>query len=111
MYQTAKVSKLLLAINSGKAHLYHGKSLEEIEVSDNFDSDSDTAGSSSLNKELIQRQGTLVFVMTKRVRLIISLFIGTTAKQKNKKIRTKSPTPGKSQLIHENSVSHSGNNY
>nr|CAI5866698.1 unnamed protein product [Callosobruchus analis] len=42
IYQTAKVSKLLLAINSGKGHLYKGKSLDEIDLSDNVGMDSDS---------------------------------------------------------------------
>ncbi|XP_050314709.1 uncharacterized protein LOC126749100 isoform X2 [Anthonomus grandis grandis] len=41
IYQTAKVSKLLLAINSGKAQAYKGKSLDEIELSDGIETDSD----------------------------------------------------------------------
>lgn len=39
VYQTAKVSKLLLAINKGKGALYKGKTLDEIQFSDNVDSD------------------------------------------------------------------------
>nr|CAI5818752.1 unnamed protein product [Callosobruchus analis] len=42
IYQTAKVSKLLLAINSGKGHLYKGKSLDEIDLSDKVGMDSDS---------------------------------------------------------------------
>lgn len=41
IYQTAKVSKILLAINSGKGHQYKGKTLDEIDVSDSFDIQSD----------------------------------------------------------------------
>ncbi|KAJ8929599.1 hypothetical protein NQ314_017706, partial [Rhamnusium bicolor] len=41
VYQTAKVSKLLLAINKGKGSDYKGKSLDEIEFSDNAESYSD----------------------------------------------------------------------
>lgn len=33
---------MLLAINSGKGHIYKGKTLEDIDVSDGFDLDSDT---------------------------------------------------------------------
>lgn len=51
MYQTAKVSKLLLAINKGKGATYKGKSLEEIEFSDNVDSDTDKEASSSKRQE------------------------------------------------------------
>ncbi|KAJ8910669.1 hypothetical protein NQ315_011187 [Exocentrus adspersus] len=39
VYETAKVSKLLLAINNGKGALYKGKTLDEIEFSDNVQSD------------------------------------------------------------------------
>ncbi|CAH1104449.1 unnamed protein product [Psylliodes chrysocephalus] len=39
IYQTAKVSKLLLAINKGKVSLYKGKNLNEIGLSDIDDSD------------------------------------------------------------------------
>lgn len=42
VYQTAKVSKLLIAINKGKGAIYKGKSLEEIEFSDNVDSESES---------------------------------------------------------------------
>ncbi|KAL1487853.1 hypothetical protein ABEB36_015503 [Hypothenemus hampei] len=39
IYQTAKVSKLLLAINSGKGHKYKGKTLDDIEISDDLCTD------------------------------------------------------------------------
>ncbi|KAJ8957456.1 hypothetical protein NQ318_004937 [Aromia moschata] len=39
VFQTAKVSKILIAINNGKGAQYKGKSLDEIEFSDNVDSD------------------------------------------------------------------------
>ncbi|KAJ8913930.1 hypothetical protein NQ315_005728 [Exocentrus adspersus] len=39
VYETAKVSKLLLAVNNGKGALYKGKTLDEIEFSDNVQSD------------------------------------------------------------------------
>lgn len=42
VYRTAKVSKILLAINSGKSQDFEGKTLEEIEVSDNDECDSDS---------------------------------------------------------------------
>ncbi|KAJ8941070.1 hypothetical protein NQ318_003251 [Aromia moschata] len=41
IYQTAKVSKLLIAINSGKGSLYKGKNFDEIELSDINESDSE----------------------------------------------------------------------
>ncbi|KAK4882271.1 hypothetical protein RN001_005590 [Aquatica leii] len=47
VYQTAKVSKLLLAINMGKGALYKGKTLDEIEFSDNLDSDSEPDSNST----------------------------------------------------------------
>lgn len=53
VYQTAKVSKLLLAINKGKAAKYKGKSLEDIEFSDNVDSDTDIEESFSRREEKI----------------------------------------------------------
>lgn len=42
VHQTAKVSKLLLAVNSGQGHKYKGKTLDEIEFSDTVDSDVDS---------------------------------------------------------------------
>ncbi|KAI4463247.1 hypothetical protein MML48_4g00000716 [Holotrichia oblita] len=42
IYQTAKVSKLLMAINKGKGAEYSGKTLDEIEFSDNVESDSES---------------------------------------------------------------------
>lgn len=42
VYETAKVSKILLAINSGKAHLFKGKTLDEIEVAESDDITVDT---------------------------------------------------------------------
>ncbi|KAF5282661.1 hypothetical protein FQA39_LY17521 [Lamprigera yunnana] len=39
VYQIAKVSKLVLAINKGKGNKYKGKHLDEIELSDEADSD------------------------------------------------------------------------
>ncbi|KAJ8945463.1 hypothetical protein NQ314_009215, partial [Rhamnusium bicolor] len=39
VFQTAKVSKILIAINNGKGAQYKGKSHDEIEFSDNVDSD------------------------------------------------------------------------
>lgn len=39
VFQTAKVSKLLLAINNGKAAQYKGKTLDQIEFSDSVESD------------------------------------------------------------------------
>ncbi|KAJ8966986.1 hypothetical protein NQ314_003174 [Rhamnusium bicolor] len=43
-----QVSKLLLAINKGKGATYKGKSLEEMEFSDNVDSDTDVESSSNI---------------------------------------------------------------
>lgn len=39
VFQTAKVSKILMAINNGKGAQYKGKSLDEIEFSDDVGSD------------------------------------------------------------------------
>lgn len=39
IFQTAKISKILMAINKGKGAQYKGKGLDEIELSDNLDSD------------------------------------------------------------------------
>ncbi|CAG9764523.1 unnamed protein product [Ceutorhynchus assimilis] len=39
VYQTAKVSKILIVINNGKGAQYKGKTLDEIDLSDNVDSD------------------------------------------------------------------------
>lgn len=41
IYQTAKVSKLLLVINIGKGNKYNGKTLDEIELSDDLNIDCD----------------------------------------------------------------------
>lgn len=41
------MSKLLLAINSGKGQNFKGKTLEDIEVSDNFESDSESESASN----------------------------------------------------------------
>lgn len=41
LFQTAKVSKFLMAINKGQGSKYVGKSLDEISFSDNAESDSD----------------------------------------------------------------------
>ncbi|XP_050314971.1 uncharacterized protein LOC126749344 [Anthonomus grandis grandis] len=42
VYETAKISKMLLTINSGKTQKYQGKTLEDIEISDAIETDSDT---------------------------------------------------------------------
>lgn len=39
VFETAKFSKILLAINKGKGAQYKGKSLDEIDFSDNVDTD------------------------------------------------------------------------
>ncbi|KAL1494246.1 hypothetical protein ABEB36_009871 [Hypothenemus hampei] len=51
VYQTAKVSKLLLAINSGNAHKYDGKALADIELSD-IQSDDDNDEPKTTTKKL-----------------------------------------------------------
>ncbi|CAG9773450.1 unnamed protein product [Ceutorhynchus assimilis] len=52
MYQTAKVSKILLAINKGKAAKYTGKRLDEIEFSDNVDSEDSDFEETEMNVAL-----------------------------------------------------------
>lgn len=54
------MSKLLLAINSGKGQNFKGKTLEDIEVSDNFESDSESESASNkhendLDDEIMSR--------------------------------------------------------
>lgn len=52
VYQTAKVSKLLIAINKGKNAMYRVKSFEEIECSDNVDTYNETDTFNSQVKEV-----------------------------------------------------------
>ncbi|CAG9817738.1 unnamed protein product [Phaedon cochleariae] len=56
VYQTAKVSKLLLAINSGKGALYKGKTLDEIDFSDDVESDD---SDSEETKEIFTRKNSI----------------------------------------------------
>lgn len=53
VYQTAKVSKLLLAINSGKSHKYKRMKLDDIDLSDNMDSDSES------DKEAVTKEDSI----------------------------------------------------
>ncbi|XP_018578165.1 uncharacterized protein LOC108916403 [Anoplophora glabripennis] len=55
VYQTAKVSKLLLAISKGKGAHYKGKTLEEIEFSDNLNSEESDSESESEYNQRIQK--------------------------------------------------------
>ncbi|KAL1516207.1 hypothetical protein ABEB36_000126 [Hypothenemus hampei] len=54
VYQTAKVSKLLLAINSGNAHKYDGKALADIELSDiQSDDDNDEPKTTTKKRKIL----------------------------------------------------------
>lgn len=60
VYQTAKVSKLLLAISSGKSQHLKGKTLEEIELSDSSDSDLETNRCNTNSSEIITHSKSLL---------------------------------------------------
>ncbi|KAL1509086.1 hypothetical protein ABEB36_003882 [Hypothenemus hampei] len=56
VYQTAKVSKLLLAINSGNAHKYDGKALADIELSDIQSDDDNDEPKTTTKKHFLQKK-------------------------------------------------------
>lgn len=60
LYQTAKVSKILIAINNGKGAQYKGKTLDEIDFSDNVDSDNSDHEDTNVSatKRILKRSKT-----------------------------------------------------
>ncbi|KAJ8968796.1 hypothetical protein NQ314_002104 [Rhamnusium bicolor] len=100
VFQTAKVSKILIAINNGKGAQYKGKSLDEIEFSDNVDSDDSDFEDSKQNTSACLTSKTPINNNSKDISDSASNDIPGPSKPYNKPILGQSVT--ETQIAHAN---------